>query len=30
MLYRMKCDTVRRLDKLDAAELKRRFDLEDD
>jgi hypothetical protein len=30
MLYRMKRDTVRPLDKHDAAELKRRFALEDD
>jgi hypothetical protein len=30
MLYRMKCDTVRPQDKVDAAELKRRFALEDD
>jgi hypothetical protein len=30
MLYRMKRDTVRPQDKADAAELKRRFDLEDD
>ena len=29
MLYRMKRDTVRPQDKVDAAELKRRFDLED-
>ena len=30
MLYRMKRDTVRPQDKADAAELKRRFDLEED
>ena len=30
MLYRMKRDTVRPQDKVDAAELRRRFDVEDD
>jgi hypothetical protein len=30
MLYRMKRDTIRPQDRLDAAELRRRFDLADD